>query len=50
MLKYNNLALGKGKALDKNMRSYGEPQTEEVMEAKREVIFSVLNKDKVVIR
>ena len=50
LLKYNNLALGKGKALDKNMRSYGEPQTEEVMEAKREVIFSVLNKDKVVIR
>lgn len=48
LLKYNNLALGKGKALGKNMQDFGEPQEEELIEMKKTVVRGILDRGKTV--
>lgn len=49
LLKYNNLALGKGRALGRKLPGFGEPQIEEFMDRKRAVVREALSKDKAVL-
>lgn len=48
LLKYNNLAAGKGKALGCEMKQFGEPQDDEVMEQKKSIVREVLETSKLV--
>lgn len=48
LLKYNNLALSKGRALGKKLRDFGEPQEDGLFERKKAVVRRILDKNKAV--
>lgn len=48
LLKYNNLALGKGRALGKKLQDFGEPQEDELIERKKAAVRKILDSSKTV--
>ena len=48
LLKYNNMASGKCSALGKTFTPFGEPQSDEIMQQKRDVLRAVLPPEKFV--